>query len=239
MKDYEKAIGAYKQSEQLLKEHITLVKKTPKLPKMLSNVRDIDQNVDEDNSGQERGEEMIEANKVFDKKTAAEWNEHGNAHLKAGAYNDAIVAYTKAIELAPDACWPYIQNLAQVHYQKGKARGKLSIGKIDDPDVWEGEEEAEPDSLVSYDSLIDLEQTNENEEPGLEKIALKLANDPAIGTTDTQKQETEVIDPTEECSGKENEPVRNRKKNLKMLSQLLAVAKKNPRNPVIPGGNPY
>ncbi len=112
---------------------------------------------------------MIEANQVFDLKTASEWNEQGNAHLKAGAYNDAIVAYTKAIELAPDACWPYIQNLAQVHYEKGKARGKLSVGKIDDPDVWEGEEEAEPDSLVSYDSLIDPEKNEGSEEPKLEK----------------------------------------------------------------------
>ncbi|MGZ6346209.1 MAG: tetratricopeptide repeat protein, partial [Anaerolineales bacterium] len=117
----------------------------------------------------ERGEEMIEANQVFDLKTAAEWNERGNAHLKAGDYNDAIVAYTKAIELAPEACWPYIQNLAQVHYQKGKAVGKQNIGKIEDPDVWEGEDETEPASIVSYDSLITPNQTNGSEEPKLEK----------------------------------------------------------------------
>jgi tetratricopeptide (TPR) repeat protein len=229
MKDYEKAIGAYKQSEQLLKEHTNVGDENPEITKdVVVTSADIDQTVDEDISGQERGEEMIEANQVFDKKTAAEWNEHGNAHLKAGAYNDAIVAYTKAIELAPDACWPYIQNLAQVHYQKGKARGKLSIGKIDDPDVWEGEEEAEPDSLVSYDTLIDPEKTNENEEPGLEKIALNLANDPAIGTTDNQKQETEVIDPTEECSGKESEPVRIPEKELESVKSTPCGCKEEP-----------
>ena len=53
-------------------------------------------------------------------KSAFEWNGLGNAHLKAGAYDDAITAYTKAIETAQDVYWPYIHNLALAHYQKGR-----------------------------------------------------------------------------------------------------------------------
>jgi superkiller protein 3 len=201
MKDYEKAIGAYKQSEQLQKENNNLSEENTELTAEIPETRlDNDQKMDEDNSGQERGEEMIEANQVFDSKTAAEWNERGNAHLKAGAYNDAIVAYTKAIELAPDACWPYIQNLAQVHYQKGKARGKLIVGKIDDPDVWEGEEEAEPDSLVSYDSLIDPEQKNVSEEPRLEKSDKDNLVDQLLVAPEKEKPQINISNPVEECT---------------------------------------
>lgn len=208
MKDYEKAIGAYKQSEQLQKEYNNINEEGTGLsPEIPESRVDNDRNVDVDNSGQERGEEMIEANKVFDSKTAAEWNERGNAHLKAGAYNDAIVAYTKAIELAPDACWPYIQNLAQVHYEKGKARGKLMVGKIDDPDVWEGEEEAEPDSLVSYDSLIDPEQNDESKEPRLEKSTENNIVDQSLVVPQTEKPKIDIPSPLEKCIDKKNEPV--------------------------------
>ena len=208
MKDYEKAIAAYKHSEQLLKEHTNVSSENTELSNELPDIDSKDdQNKDVDSSGQERGEEMIEANQVFDSKTAAEWNEQGNVHLKAGAYNDAIVAYTKAIELAPDACWPYIQNLAQVHYEKGKARGKLSIGKIDDPDVWEGEEEAEPDSIVSYDSLIDPEKIEDSEEPKLEKSTKNNLPARSLAASKPDMPEMENSDPGNKIIDIGNEPV--------------------------------
>ena len=55
-----------------------------------------------------------------DEKSASEWNGIGNTHLKAGSYDEAITAYTKAIEQADSVYWPYIHNLALAHYQKGR-----------------------------------------------------------------------------------------------------------------------
>ena len=178
MKDYEKAIGAYKQSEQLVKELKDSDQKVTGLAEDIQ-IADIlnDQTNEQDNPVQERGEEMIEANNVYDLKTAAEWNEQGNAQLKAGAYNEAIVAYTKAIELAPEACWPYIQNLAQVHYEKGKARGKLMAGKTEDPDVWEGDDAADSAPFTGYDSIINPAD-GENDEPRLDKSKVIPAAQP-------------------------------------------------------------
>jgi tetratricopeptide (TPR) repeat protein len=53
-------------------------------------------------------------------KSAFEWNGLGNTFLKAGSYDEAISAYTKAIETAHKIYWPYIHNLALAHYQKGR-----------------------------------------------------------------------------------------------------------------------
>jgi tetratricopeptide (TPR) repeat protein len=213
MKDYEKAIVAYKQSEQLQKESKNINDENTGLTDEIPETHpEIDQNLEEDNSGQERGEEMIEANQVFDLKTAAEWNERGNAHLKAGDYNDAIVAYTKAIELAPDACWPYIQNLAQVHYQKGKAIGKMNIGKIDDPDVWEGEDDAEPASIVNYDSLINPDQTADSEEPKLEKSTETSAADLPPDAKEIENPQDMMHDQAKENTSEINEPVKEQEK---------------------------
>jgi tetratricopeptide (TPR) repeat protein len=185
MKDYEKAIEAYKQSEQLKSENkgssqkldqncesskregedVGVAGSSAAPTPNTAHVIEMMQN----NNGKERGEDMIEANTLFDLKTAAEWNEHGNRHLKAGAYNDAIAAYTKAIELAPDACWPYIQNLAYVQYQKGKAKGKQAVGTTEDPDIWEGEEDADTAAISSFDVRKDPERNSDIGEPGLEK----------------------------------------------------------------------
>jgi len=208
MKDYEKAIAAYKQSDQLLKE---LKKFSDKNAKLINDIHDThlnnDQKLEQDNSGIERGEKMIEANQVFDLKTAAEWNEHGNTHLKAGAYNDAIVAYTKAIELAPDACWPYIQNLAYVHYQKGKVRGKLTVGKIEDPDIWEGDDEADSASLFGYDAIPTPERSDAIEEPRLEKPNKNYPLGQPPASTDTGKAHSNISDPVECCSNQKDETV--------------------------------
>jgi tetratricopeptide (TPR) repeat protein len=46
------------------------------------------------------------------------WNELGNIYLKIGSPEEAIAAYTKAIELNPDSGWPYC-NLGHAYFQMG------------------------------------------------------------------------------------------------------------------------
>jgi len=200
MKNYEKSIAAYEQSDQLQKELRKLGEEENKLTNEIRNTDlNNDRKMEQDNSGKERGEKMIEANHILDLKTAAEWNEHGNTHLKAGAFNDAIVAFTNAIELAPDACWPYIQNLAHVHYQKGKAKGKLAVGKIEDPDIWEGEDESDLASLFGYDAITNPERSSAIEEPRLEKSNRNYPIGQSPASTDTGKAHSNISDPNE-CS---------------------------------------
>jgi len=59
------------------------------------------------------GEVQIE----MDTKNAHVWNELGNVYYNSGAYDDAIVAYSKAIELDRFFAWPY-SNLALAYVQK-------------------------------------------------------------------------------------------------------------------------
>ncbi len=47
------------------------------------------------------------------------WNEMGNIYLKIGSLEEAIVAYTRAIEFDPDNGWPYC-NLGHIHFLKGE-----------------------------------------------------------------------------------------------------------------------
>jgi tetratricopeptide (TPR) repeat protein len=214
MKDYEKAIESYQQSDQLLNELKNFDDKETELTNEIHDTHpNNDQRMDQDNSGEERGETMNEANLVFDMKTAAEWNEHGNTHLKAGAYNDAIVAYTKAIELAPDACWPYIQNLANVHYQKGKAKGKLTVGKIEDPDIWEGEDESDSGSSFSYDATSTPERRDAVEGPRLEESHNNYPTGKPQAGLDTGWGYSSTTDPIEYCPNQKNKFVVERQED--------------------------
>jgi len=52
-----------------------------------------------------------------DTKNAHVWNELGNVYFNAGSYDDAIAAYSKAIELDEQFAWPYT-NLALSYVQK-------------------------------------------------------------------------------------------------------------------------
>lgn len=54
---------------------------------------------------------------VMDTKNAHVWNELGNIYLNAGAYDDAIASYSRAIELDRHFAWPY-SNLALAYVQK-------------------------------------------------------------------------------------------------------------------------
>jgi tetratricopeptide (TPR) repeat protein len=53
----------------------------------------------------------------MDTKNAHVWNELGNVYFNTSAYDDAIVAYSKAIELDRWFAWPY-SNLALAYVQK-------------------------------------------------------------------------------------------------------------------------
>jgi tetratricopeptide (TPR) repeat protein len=59
------------------------------------------------------GELQIE----MDTKNAHVWNELGNVYFNSSAFDDAIVAYSKAIELDRWFAWPY-SNLALAYVQK-------------------------------------------------------------------------------------------------------------------------
>ncbi|HSG43169.1 MAG TPA: tetratricopeptide repeat protein [Anaerolineales bacterium] len=52
-----------------------------------------------------------------DTKNAYVWNELGNVYFNTGAFEEAVTAYSKAIELDDWFAWPY-SNLALVHVQK-------------------------------------------------------------------------------------------------------------------------
>lgn len=54
-----------------------------------------------------------------DTKNAHVWNELGNVYFNTGAFEEAVTAYSKAIELDDWFAWPY-SNLALVYVQKEK-----------------------------------------------------------------------------------------------------------------------
>ena len=55
----------------------------------------------------------------MDTKNARVWNELGNVYFNTGAFDDAIIAYSKAIELDRWFAWPY-SNLALTYVQKAR-----------------------------------------------------------------------------------------------------------------------
>lgn len=55
----------------------------------------------------------------MDTKNAHVWNELGNVYFNTGAFDDAVIAYSKAIELDRWFAWPY-SNLALAYVQKGR-----------------------------------------------------------------------------------------------------------------------
>jgi tetratricopeptide (TPR) repeat protein len=62
-----------------------------------------------------QGELQIE----MDTKNAHVWNGLGNVYFNTGAFDDAVVSYSKAIELDRWFAWPY-SNLALTYVQKGR-----------------------------------------------------------------------------------------------------------------------
>ncbi len=78
-------------------------------------------------------------NSSSDARNANDWNALGHSHLQAGDYDEAISAYTRAIEAAQDFNWPYIHNLAMAHYQKGEHKGKSTKAAQLTPQISESE----------------------------------------------------------------------------------------------------
>jgi tetratricopeptide (TPR) repeat protein len=67
------------------------------------------------------------------------WNEIGNIYLKIGSLDESIAAYKKAIELDPDAGWPYC-NLGRAYFLMGEYGHALfqfrkSIQLMDTPET--------------------------------------------------------------------------------------------------------
>jgi len=56
---------------------------------------------------------------AMDTQNAHVWNELGNVYLNSGACDDAVAAYSKAIELDRQFAWPY-SNLALAYVQKNR-----------------------------------------------------------------------------------------------------------------------
>ena len=57
--------------------------------------------------------------------SAAEWNACGNACLAAGHYEEAIAAYSRALQLTPGFFWPYVHNLALAYQQRASHADKV------------------------------------------------------------------------------------------------------------------
>jgi len=62
----------------------------------------------------------------IDTKNACVWNELGNVYFNAGSYDDAITAYSRAIELDKQFAWPYT-NMALSYVQKGRLDEAINL----------------------------------------------------------------------------------------------------------------
>jgi tetratricopeptide (TPR) repeat protein len=211
MKNYEKAINAYERSNLIKKEYAPTPDGESESSEILPPNENEQQETERQETGEasaepERGEIMNEANQPYDMKTATEWNAAGNVHLRRGAFDEAIIAYTKAIELAPGTSWPYIQNLAQVHYQKGKAMGKSNTAEPHDSEVWESDESSE--QLASLAAGGFSGSVPNDEQPHLEKGASSQTTSFPFKVDSDYATEPSIID------GKENDQVLEEKNTI-------------------------
>ncbi len=179
----ELAASAFKQAERLAQPPISPVRKTihPSSPG------------DESLSLENGDTIMIESTHMLETRSAKEWNDLGNSYLKSGAYKKAIFAFTKAIEIAQDNNWPYINNLAVANYHMGKKLGKRVTNQPEDPDLWDTEEDEEEEALLySADDNIPLPErgesslTSREEVPTLEPDTKPAVPDPLPALADTR-----------------------------------------------------
>jgi superkiller protein 3 len=71
------------------------------------------------NTSSELFENSFNIGEMTETKNPTVWNEKGNIHFQNHAYNEAIIAYNKAIELDRSFGWPY-SNLALTYLTLGK-----------------------------------------------------------------------------------------------------------------------
>lgn len=123
-----------------------------------------------------------------DRKDALEWNELGNTHLIAGEYDEAIFAYTRAIEMAPDFNWPYIKNLAMAYYQKGKNRqeDESEISDVEGENMVSAEEHQDIGSMHELDNLsTEIFSTDNPEEELASSTTMSSLSQEEIFTLDS------------------------------------------------------
>jgi tetratricopeptide (TPR) repeat protein len=178
----ELAASAFKQAERLAHPPVAPVRKSvhPSSPE------------DESLSLENGDTLMIESTHTLESRSAKEWNDLGSSYLKSGAYKKAIFAFTKAIEIAQDNNWPYINNLAVANYHMGKKLGKRVTNQPEDPDVWDVEEDDEEEILYSADDNIPLPErgesslTSSEEVPTLGPDTQPILPDPLPDLADTR-----------------------------------------------------
>ncbi len=150
-------------------------------------------------SGEEAGHE---------RKSAVEWNALGHSHLNDGDYDQAIAAYTKAIEAAREFSWPYINNLAMAHYHKGehKARSGKKVRAVDADDeaaIPQRYEEPPTQPLPSLRKGSPAEDQEADEarqaEPGRHALAegevagIEAGSDPALDAPELEGEMTDWL----------------------------------------------
>lgn len=177
----------------------------------------------------ERGSDMKESDQIYDYKTSAEWNEMGNKFLRTGSYNDAINAFIKAIELAPDLSWPYIKNLASAHYHKGRVKGKLSIGKTEQPDVWQDEDEdMEPITYFDQDYIPEAKRgddpVDQVEDQTLHATPTPEKNiDPSVNPDNSAAEDPAIPQPPDSTPQPEISNITGDPSGMKLAGQSPAI----------------
>ncbi|MBN2388681.1 MAG: ParB/RepB/Spo0J family partition protein [Anaerolineales bacterium] len=118
------------------------------------------------------------------------WNELGNLHLNAGAYDDAIKAYRKALELE-STFGLAMYNLAKAQARKGNYSEAISLyrrslsgleGSQEKAIAWNKLGDAHfmigdyPNALTSYQKAVDLAPGNDGFQHDLVALRLEIAN---------------------------------------------------------------
>ena len=145
-------------------------------------------------------ETMNESNRDLEVTTASEWNEQGNSYLKAGAFDEAINAFTKAIESAKDSKWPYIKNLAFAHYHIGKIRGKSSTNQPESPEPWEEDDEQAEYNILNDSLDIPAAQrydVDPNEPENADKTPVNLLKSESINNSSPDVNKTSEVTTTQ------------------------------------------
>ena len=117
------------------------------------------------------------------------WNRKGHAHLEAGRYDDAIAAYTRAIELSHGTNWSYINNLTLAYRKKDGANLEAPEEDGEPEQSARGREglAAEPERLPSIfiedpsatipdaqPEVTDLDMPDSNPARGIDREAVEL-----------------------------------------------------------------
>ncbi|MBM3153152.1 MAG: tetratricopeptide repeat protein [Chloroflexi bacterium] len=137
-RDYKKALDAYQTADFLINGR----------KRELANLQEFDPEAGLGETSVAPGQVEVQTTAPAGQDTppdAAQWNALGHAYLRSQAYDEAIQAYKKAIELSPDDVWAYLDNLTLAYYQKGKGTGGNGSALPAQPQVPDGVEmETEP-----------------------------------------------------------------------------------------------